>query len=196
MDLEKIGGKDWYSWGAELLLVSQKQDGSWSGEYGYADTCFALLFLKRANFAARPERPPQGQAGPELPARRRRWRGAEGKTRQRHDPGQGGRQTADAKEARPSGEAVRSNAWPARWSMPRASNRASCWSSCATARPPVYRGAAFHHYSADRHGKKGRPQGAGRAAGAGRRGKAHGIPRRPRRRNPPRRRVGLCPQGE
>jgi hypothetical protein len=52
LDLDTIGGKDWYGWGAELLLVSQQADGSWQGQYSgnKADTCFALLFLKRANF--------------------------------------------------------------------------------------------------------------------------------------------------
>jgi hypothetical protein len=51
MNLEKIGDKDWYNWGAELLLANQAVDGSWSGEYASsgADTCFALLFLKKAN---------------------------------------------------------------------------------------------------------------------------------------------------
>jgi len=52
----QIGGKDWYSWGAELLLDHQNADGSWmAGGYPGAmpivDTCFALLFLKRANLA-------------------------------------------------------------------------------------------------------------------------------------------------
>jgi hypothetical protein len=51
--LETIGGKDWYRWGAEILLSSQQPDGSWKGDYerGYADTCFALLFLRRSNLA-------------------------------------------------------------------------------------------------------------------------------------------------
>jgi hypothetical protein len=51
LDLEKIGGKDWYHWGADLLVASQQPDGSWMGDYtqGGADTCFALLFLRRAN---------------------------------------------------------------------------------------------------------------------------------------------------
>jgi hypothetical protein len=49
----KIGPKDWYGWGAELLIVNQNTNGSWMGDYGEAgcDTCFALLFLKRANVA-------------------------------------------------------------------------------------------------------------------------------------------------
>jgi hypothetical protein len=53
-NLREIDGKDWYRWGAELLLDAQNPDGSWSaGDYHGAvpnlDTSFALLFLKRAN---------------------------------------------------------------------------------------------------------------------------------------------------
>jgi hypothetical protein len=50
LDLQTIGNKDWYSWGAEILLANQ-QSGGWHGDYqaGGADTCFALLFLKRSN---------------------------------------------------------------------------------------------------------------------------------------------------
>lgn len=53
LDLKTIGKKDWYSWGAEILLNNQQPDGSWQGDYAQcgADTCFALLFLKRANLA-------------------------------------------------------------------------------------------------------------------------------------------------
>jgi hypothetical protein len=55
----QIGGKDWYPWGVKLLLKSQGGDGSWNHGHYYApgnitpitDTCFALLFLKRANLA-------------------------------------------------------------------------------------------------------------------------------------------------
>ena len=52
----EIGGKDWYGWGVELLVDQQKADGSWfagvyPGSMPIADTCFALLFLKRANLA-------------------------------------------------------------------------------------------------------------------------------------------------
>lgn len=53
MNLETIGKKDWYAWGAEILLANQDESGGWYGEYGQngcaADTCFALLFLRRAN---------------------------------------------------------------------------------------------------------------------------------------------------
>jgi hypothetical protein len=53
LDLKTIGKKDWYAWGAEILLANQQSDGSWQGTYGGcgADTCFAVLFLKRANLA-------------------------------------------------------------------------------------------------------------------------------------------------
>lgn len=57
--LPKVGGKDWYGWGAEKLVANQKIDGdkgSWEdgGYYGQnptINTCFALLFLKQANLA-------------------------------------------------------------------------------------------------------------------------------------------------
>ncbi|HTU20428.1 MAG TPA: hypothetical protein VMG10_20355 [Gemmataceae bacterium] len=53
LDLKTIGKKDWYAWGAEILVANQQEDGAWRGYYGLcgADTCFALLFLKRANLA-------------------------------------------------------------------------------------------------------------------------------------------------
>ncbi|HMF16095.1 MAG TPA: hypothetical protein VKE98_02760 [Gemmataceae bacterium] len=50
-DVKKIGETDWYTWGAKILVDKQEPDGSWKGEHGAADTCFALLFLKRANVA-------------------------------------------------------------------------------------------------------------------------------------------------
>lgn len=52
LNLETIDKKDWYQWGAEILLANQLPGGLWDGEYatnGQADTCFALLFLKKAN---------------------------------------------------------------------------------------------------------------------------------------------------
>jgi len=52
-NLKKIGPHDWYLWGAEKLVKTQKKDGSWDAGFGddAADTCLALLFLKRANVA-------------------------------------------------------------------------------------------------------------------------------------------------
>ena len=53
LDLDTIGGKDWYGWGSEVVVANQAADGSWHGEYAAAvDTCFALLFLRRANLTA------------------------------------------------------------------------------------------------------------------------------------------------
>jgi hypothetical protein len=52
-DTPFIGQKDWYLDGARVILAAQKPDGSWA-ESGPAtmrptwDTCFAILFLKRA----------------------------------------------------------------------------------------------------------------------------------------------------
>ena len=49
-DLKKIQDKDWYEWGSEIILANQQADGSWSERFpGVPDTCFALLFLRRAN---------------------------------------------------------------------------------------------------------------------------------------------------
>ncbi len=53
-DLDTLGDKDWHDWGAEWLLKNQAADGGWhNGEFdkGGCDTCFALLFLRRANLA-------------------------------------------------------------------------------------------------------------------------------------------------
>jgi hypothetical protein len=53
LGLQTINKKDWYSWGANILLASQANDGQWRGQFsrGGADTCFALLFLARSNLA-------------------------------------------------------------------------------------------------------------------------------------------------
>ncbi|HTU20933.1 MAG TPA: hypothetical protein VMG10_22970 [Gemmataceae bacterium] len=51
-----IGDKDWYRWGAQMLVTNQNAQGSWAGG-GYPgssstlNSCLALLFLKRANLA-------------------------------------------------------------------------------------------------------------------------------------------------
>ena len=51
-DLKQIAGKDWYDWGADVILSNQETDGSWHDRFpGIPDTCFALLFLQRANIA-------------------------------------------------------------------------------------------------------------------------------------------------
>jgi hypothetical protein len=49
-DLKTIGDFDWYAWGSDILLDNQKADGGWRERIpGIPDTCFALLFLARAN---------------------------------------------------------------------------------------------------------------------------------------------------
>jgi len=51
--LNTIGRRDWYAWGSTVLLNSQRPDGGWKGKFHVSgvDTCFALLFLVRANVA-------------------------------------------------------------------------------------------------------------------------------------------------
>jgi hypothetical protein len=48
----KLGERDWYKWGADLLMNTYPDPGKWEGGYQTADTCFAVLFLKKANVAA------------------------------------------------------------------------------------------------------------------------------------------------
>ncbi len=53
-ELPTLANKDWYRWGAEILLCHQQADGSWAdagfhGTHPVINTSFALLFLKRAN---------------------------------------------------------------------------------------------------------------------------------------------------
>ena len=48
---EFLGRHEWYPEGAKFLLESQGADGSWKGQSiggAVADTCFAILFLRRA----------------------------------------------------------------------------------------------------------------------------------------------------
>jgi hypothetical protein len=57
-DLSLIGDKDWYRWGAEILIANQDpvvgnwKDGGYPGANPVIDTCLALLFLKRVNLVA------------------------------------------------------------------------------------------------------------------------------------------------
>jgi hypothetical protein len=53
-DLPTIGPNDWYRWGAEILVANQQRLGNWGiSDYPLstpiADTCMALLFLKKVN---------------------------------------------------------------------------------------------------------------------------------------------------
>jgi hypothetical protein len=65
--VERIGGVDWYEWGAPALLSSQGQNGAWGGSYGdEVGTSFAILFLTRANFAIDLSAKLKGKFGSEL----------------------------------------------------------------------------------------------------------------------------------
>lgn len=53
-DLRTLDDKDWYQWGAEILIGHQLPDGGWKdamahGDHPVVDTALAILFLKRAN---------------------------------------------------------------------------------------------------------------------------------------------------
>jgi hypothetical protein len=53
-DVRSLDKKDWYLWGAEILLCHQKPQGNWEDggqhvEHPALSTSLALLFLKRAN---------------------------------------------------------------------------------------------------------------------------------------------------
>jgi anti-sigma factor RsiW len=51
LDTPKVGDNDWYLEGASILLDAQKPTGAWTMSDGGKplwDTCFAILFLKRA----------------------------------------------------------------------------------------------------------------------------------------------------
>ncbi len=45
-DLDRIGDHDWYREGAKSILAKQGKDGSWETN---EETCFAILFLRRAS---------------------------------------------------------------------------------------------------------------------------------------------------
>jgi hypothetical protein len=50
--LTKVGTVDWYTIGSTIILVTQLPTGGWRGRYAIEiDTSFALLFLRRSNFA-------------------------------------------------------------------------------------------------------------------------------------------------
>ncbi len=48
--VEQFGVRPWYAEGALWLLAAQEDDGAWRGDRGpgFDDTCFAILFLRRA----------------------------------------------------------------------------------------------------------------------------------------------------
>ncbi|MFL5342772.1 MAG: VWA domain-containing protein, partial [Gemmataceae bacterium] len=56
---EFLGDNEWYPIGARYLLAKQNGDGSWTAKYGdanqYLDTCYAILFLRRATLSFEPK---------------------------------------------------------------------------------------------------------------------------------------------
>ncbi len=62
---EFFGSHEWYPAGARYLLKNQKVDGSWHNEecpstgspHDYLDTCYAILFLRRATLPLEPAKP-------------------------------------------------------------------------------------------------------------------------------------------
>jgi len=58
LGLEKIGETNWFQKGADGLLKTQKEEGGWPTAFadadkeGLSDTCFALLFLRKANLGS------------------------------------------------------------------------------------------------------------------------------------------------
>ncbi len=52
---ERISGRPWYTDGAFLILGRQQASGQWTdGSFATADTCFAILFLRRVKIDAEP----------------------------------------------------------------------------------------------------------------------------------------------
>ena len=53
LGVEKLGESPWFQQGASALLKTQQMDGSWpDGKGNLSDTCFAVLFLRRANLGS------------------------------------------------------------------------------------------------------------------------------------------------
>jgi hypothetical protein len=58
LGLDKIGDTEWFKKGADALLKTQKEEGGWptawaeADKEGLSDTCFALLFLRKANLGS------------------------------------------------------------------------------------------------------------------------------------------------
>lgn len=60
---DKIGSRDWYDEGAKWLVEHQAKDGSWGRSV--PDTCFAVLFLRRATAPLPGVATPGGRSVPE-----------------------------------------------------------------------------------------------------------------------------------
>lgn len=58
--VREIGEHDWYQEGARYIVDEQDEDGGWVDGTDLSDTCFAVLFLKRATADAGPRQPLTG----------------------------------------------------------------------------------------------------------------------------------------
>lgn len=59
-----LGAHDWYDLGARWLLERQDEKGSWSNGTDLSETCFALLFLRRATSSEPRKRAPRSGERP------------------------------------------------------------------------------------------------------------------------------------
>jgi hypothetical protein len=60
---DRVGRHDWYAEGAKWLLRKQTEKGAWTDERTIADTCWALLFLRRGTLSV--ITPGEGERGAE-----------------------------------------------------------------------------------------------------------------------------------
>jgi hypothetical protein len=52
LSAESFGRQMWYPDAVKMLMATQNEDGSWSAGWNNTwDTCFAVLFLRRAGHA-------------------------------------------------------------------------------------------------------------------------------------------------
>lgn len=85
--VSRIGGRDWHQWGADSLVKTQNQNGSWRGKYGFeVETSFALMFLCRANLVKDLTRTLKGSLEPKLKPSESRPAGS-GVVKGQPDPG-------------------------------------------------------------------------------------------------------------
>lgn len=62
--VRQLGEHDWYDEGSAYLLQLQRANGAWQNGTDLSETCFALLFLRRATLAQERRGPVTGEAPP------------------------------------------------------------------------------------------------------------------------------------
>lgn len=60
--VRRLGTHDWYDEGSAFVVAEQHEDGSWLNGTDLSETCFALLFLRRATLAGERRGPVTGEA--------------------------------------------------------------------------------------------------------------------------------------